>query len=100
MNPSKRDIEVFKLFYDINDGKEAEKLKLPWDWKSIDIINCTYEDKQASFRMDDIEPTFFPGEPAVYTVEIKFNNNKTRLVPFRRIVEDETIDLFTIVNSE
>ena len=100
MNPSKRDIEAFKLFYDINDIEEAEKLKIPEDWKSIDIINCTYEDKQASFRMDDIAPTFFPGEPAVYTVEIKFNNNKTRLVPFRRIVDDETIDLFTIVDSE
>ena len=100
MNPSKRDMEAFKLFYDIDDGEEAEKLKLPEDWKSTDIINCIYEDKQASFKMEDIEATFFPGEPAVYTVEIKFNNNKTRLVPFRRIVDDETIDLFTIVDSE
>ena len=100
MNPSKRDMEAFKLFYDINDGEEIEKLKLPEDWKSTDIINCTYENKPARFKMEDIEATFFPGEPAVYTVEIKFNNNRTKLVPFRRIADGEIIDLFTIVDSE
>ena len=27
MNPSKRDLKAFELFYDINDGEETEKLK-------------------------------------------------------------------------
>ena len=100
MNPSKRDMEAYSLFYDLDDGEQIQKLELPDDWKSIDIINCTYENKLASFTMEDIIATFFPGCDPVYTVEIKYNNNKTKVIPFQKIADDEIIDLFTIVDSE
>ena len=99
MNPSKRDIEALKLFYDINDNEEANKLLLNNNWENTDndIVECIYDGKNAVFDKNDIIPSFFPGCEPVYTVNIKFNNNKYKLIPFKRIDEDNLIiNLFTI----
>ena len=99
MNPSKRDIEALKLFYDINDNEEANKLLLDGNWENTDndIVECIYDGKNAVFDKNDITASFFPGCEPVYTVNIKFNNNKYKLIPFKRIDEDNLIiNLFTI----
>ena len=99
MNPSKRDIEALKLFYDINDNEEANKLLLDGNWENTDndIVECIYDGKNAVFDKNDIIASFFPGCEPVYTVNIKFNNNKYKLIPFKRIDEDNLIiNLFTI----
>jgi len=97
MNPSKRDMEAFKLFYDLDDEQEASRLILEEDWDKNEIISCTYDKKDAIFSYGDIETAFFPGCEPVQTVIIKFKNNKTKLVPFRRKDEEGIlVDLFTL----
>ena len=61
MNPSKRDIEALKLFYDINDNEEANKLLLNNNWENTDndIVECIYDSKNAVFDKNDITASFF-----------------------------------------